>query len=221
MRKVFLFNTFFRLGKGLLRKRIKKIRLFFNFTTFPIFPDSLKRPLGANGCDFQGCEPCRATPSSIKVSGGVSIDYSRIWRVSYRRCSKSRRADVPTHLSARSEHRTCKEDVKYLSLFCKESLPDSHLFKSQYLCFSINNGPTCKRSSWKLPGFHQGGSSLAAQGRKELCKEFCLKLKRSKLFCTFVILKEKCLAALHGGRRMCSNGTLSSCQQKIIQKNYE
>lgn len=81
MRKAFLFNTLFRLGKGLLRKIFKSIRLLFNLRTFPIFPDSLKRPLGAGECDFQGCEPCRATPSPIKVSGGVSIDYSRIWRV--------------------------------------------------------------------------------------------------------------------------------------------
>lgn len=129
MRKAFLFNTLFRLGKGfpLLRKRIKILRLLFNFITFPIFPDSLKRPLGAGGCDFQVCEPCRATPSPIKVSGGVSIDYNRISKVPYRSCSKSRRADVPAHLSARSEHRSCKEEVNFISLFCNESLPFSFI----------------------------------------------------------------------------------------------
>lgn len=137
--------------------------MFFNFTTFPIFSDSLKRPLGAGGCDFQRCEPCRATPSHIKVSREVSIGYNRFWRAPCRSCSRPVRADIPAHLSARSEHSICKEGTDYISPFCKESLPDSHLFQSQYLYFSINNGPTCKRSSWKptkLPGFHQGGLGL-------------------------------------------------------------
>lgn len=129
--------------------------------------------------------------------------------------------NIPTHLSARSKHSTYKEGVNYTSLFCKGILPDSHLFQYLYLYFSINNGPTCKRSSWKLPSFHRGDLGLAAQGRTELWRVFCLKLKHSKLFCTFIILKQKCLAALHGGRRMCSNGTLSSCQQKIIHKSHE
>lgn len=46
----------------------------------------------------------------FKVSGGVSIDYNRIWRVPHRSCSRSGRADIPTHLSARNEHSTARRE---------------------------------------------------------------------------------------------------------------